>query len=404
MASTRLTRGGARVAAVLDQALEGRDVPSLDDRLTSLRALRKERRKSGPRRVQVAMLAAAVVCGGVFGIYDMSRPLDITFSVEGAPGEVGAWVAATSEPIPLRFSDGSRFDLRPSGRARVVGVNERGAQLLLERGAVGADVVHREKSAWTVAAGPFEVHVIGTRFEAAWDPATEVLTVALDEGRVEVTGPCLREARPVVEGESVRVSCRDVIAKASASPMVDGPLPEPTPTPNVASSASATPAPEASASAVTTPPAWRDLSRRGDYAAAFDAASEQGIESIASRASAPELLELADVARLAKHPDVARRVYVTLRDRFAGTDGAAGAAFHLGRMSFGANASEAERWFSTYLTERPGGPFAAEALGRVMEIQHRAGQTDAARATAARYLAAYPTGAHAALAQSLIAP
>ena len=92
--------------------------------------------------------------------------------------------------------------------------------------------------------------------------------------------------------------------------------------------------------------------------------------------------------------------------RAADADAAVTAAFHLGQLAFdGAHAyADAHRWFTAYLAERPGGALASEALGRTMEAEQRLGDLAAARETARRYLARYPAGAHANLANSLVAP
>src|SRR5690606_26135445 len=104
-------------------------------------------------------------------------------------GEVGAWIAATSAAdLPVTFSDGARLDLRRDARARVVEVTPHGARVLLERGEVGVSVVHREETRWAVVGGPFEIQVVGTRFDARWNPEEEALTVRLTEGEVAITG------------------------------------------------------------------------------------------------------------------------------------------------------------------------------------------------------------------------
>ncbi len=69
----------------------------------------------------------------------------------------------------------------------------------------------------------------------------------------------------------------------------------------------------------------------------------------------------------------------------------------------GGGSPEAERWLSLYLAERPNGALAAEALGRILEIEHRAGRPSAS-STAKRYLERFPNGAHAALARSIVEP
>jgi TolA-binding protein len=136
------------------------------------------------------------------------------------------------------------------------------------------------------------------------------------------------------------------------------------------------------------------------------AAEVEGFGGLCDAASAGDLMELATTARRAGRGDRAREAYAVARRRFAGSDTAALAAFHLGQLAFdGAHSfAEAHRWFAAYLAERPSGPLAPEALGRLMEAEQRLGDLATARATATRYLARYPTGAHAALAASLVAP
>jgi len=54
------------------------------------------------------------------------------------------------------------------------------------------------------------------------------------------------------------------------------------------------------------------------------------------------------------------------------------------------------------LRERPGGPLAREALGRLLELRHAAGESAQTREVANRYLERYPNGPHASLAQRLL--
>jgi TolA-binding protein len=90
---------------------------------------------------------------------------------------------------------------------------------------------------------------------------------------------------------------------------------------------------------------------------------------------------------------------MTCRERFPGTADAAQAAFLLGRSAAPAVAA---RWFDEYLREAPGGPFAREAAGRLVESHSRAGNHAAARQAASVYLQRYPNGPHAAFARSII--
>jgi outer membrane protein assembly factor BamD (BamD/ComL family) len=66
-------------------------------------------------------------------------------------------------------------------------------------------------------------------------------------------------------------------------------------------------------------------------------------------------------------------------------------------------ASDAIGWFQRYLSEAPGGPLAREAEGRLIELFRQSGNSLRARSAAQSYLERYPSGPHAALAQSVLA-
>lgn len=401
MANARAMKlAGQRVSAVIERATAESSPIGMDTRLESLRRMREERgarRRRGQRRIAVIGLLAA--CLGI-ALFILTRPRDLSFNIDGVQAEAGKWVAAPADAdVTLAFSDGSSLVLHPAGRARVAALRETGADVLLEDGTLSARVVHREETSWRISAGPFDVHVVGTAFDASWSSADETLTIVMSEGRVEVTGACLDAPKPVQLQESVRLSCRGVVA----SPVVTAPIEQasasvavPAP-PSISSSAArASAAPSGSLQA----PGWRELSKKGEYESAFALAEREGAFTRTGSASVGELQELAELARLAGHGDVARRLYLTLREKSAGSDAAALAAFQLGRMGGG---GEGERWFRVYLTERPNGALAAEALGRILELEHRSGRATA-RDTAQRYLSQFPHGAHAALARSILAP
>jgi hypothetical protein len=406
-----LKLASVKVAALLDAAAPHVERLGLEARLASVRAVRAERASSVrlTRRLLSMASVLVVIAIGIVVIRARFVPAAMSFSIAGARAQAGAWVSAGSESVPINFSEGSRLEVHPLGHARIISVDGHGAAVLLERGTLTASVVHRERTAWTVLAGPFEVHVVGTRFDATWDPGTETLVIALAEGRVEVTGPCLRDAHGVSAGETVQISCRDVIANvalsASAAPVA---IATPSSIPEIALAPSATasvaapsPTGEASAAAASAR-SWRELARGGDYIGAFDEAARRGIDDLIRTGTSDELGALADAARLSHHGDVAERVYKAVRDRFAGSDGAATAAFELGRMTF-SRPAEAERWFETYLAERPNGAFEAEASGRLLELADKSGELERARTLAASYLARHPNGAHAALARAVLA-
>jgi transmembrane sensor len=408
---TPLERLGERAARTQDRALaRARVTEATKERLL---AAPVSRGKTRPIALAAA-LAALVVVALVVAL----RPAPLAFDRGPAgAGHVGEWIAAPLDvALPLRFSDGSQIVLEARSRARVTAAFAAGAQLTIERGSLDAAVVHRAATRWRIDAGPFSVHVTGTHFTVRWDPETEAFAVHLLEGSVVVTGPLLGEGRAVSNGETLDVSVKDARFHLAANETSAAP-PEIAPMPSAAiaiaiadTAAPASPLLRASAApSVVAPaiaPTWRELTTAGRYADAWRRAESEGFDDLCRRASAPDLLALADAARFGGGSARAREPLTALRQRFPGTREAGLAAFLLGRIAFDqAHApADAARWFTTYLAEQPGGSFAAEAAGRIIEARERTGDVEGAREAARRYLAAYPRGAHAERARSLLGP
>ena len=409
----RLTR------AEQDEALRRVDLKPGRARLVrEVLAPRSRSAPARPRRVWTAGAAGVVALATAAALlFFLLRPRALAFQAGGeATGVPGAWIEGGRA---VTFSDGTRLDLTREARARIASIDARGAAVVLESGRASASVVHREGTRWSVLAGPFEVRVTGTRFDVAWDPATEAFELTLREGSVVTTGPLLGDGRAVQRGETLRVSVKaqrleltrddaepppapasllpaptsDAGAEPAAPVAVPGPGPSPSPS-------VAVPGPSPSP---PLRPAWLELAAHGKYKDAMTSVDREGFDAVLGRSSARDLATLGDAARLSGDSARATRALQTLRGRFPGTDESAASAFLLGRMAFeGGNAPEAERWLGTYLAEQPSGPFAREAEGRLLECRERRGDTAGAREAARRYLERYPTGPHAAKAQSLL--
>jgi len=275
--------------------------------------------------------------------------------------------------------------------------------------------------------GPFTVMVTGTRFRAGWSPETGRFTLDLIEGSVAVSGPIVGESRAVTRGEALRVSVPEgemalsnvpapepimtagapATARASGSseapPVELSSLPSihrPQTPPSATSVASSAPA------AIDAAPvdSWRSLAKAGKYKDALAQAEKAGLDAILESATADELALLADAARLAGKADTAVRALSAQRRRFKGEAQASGAAFMLGRAAFDDDKdyAAAAKWFATYLEEQPGGTFAREALGRLIEARRLGGDRTGARSAARSYLKAYPDGPHADIARSIL--
>jgi transmembrane sensor len=284
-----------------------------------------------------------------------------------------------AEPKLLAFGDGSEITLKPGARARIDRSDGHGASVTLEEGSLFASVVPRREARWWFHAGDYLVHVTGTAFDLSWQ-ASE-LRIVMHEGSVAITGPGLPAARSVVAGESL-------VLPEPRSRLVPPPSPPSPPAETPLAAARTT---------TSSPESWQARAARGDHAGAYETVAPHLAGELSSL-DAGSLLRLATVARLSGHSDTARRVYLTLRERFPGTHGAAEAAFALGTLSSGA---EAEGWFARALAEAPDHGLAASARGRLLELALQRGD---AKAAAADYLRHHPNGAHAAIARDALTP
>lgn len=420
----RLLSLGEHVArqedALLERAL--RDDEARRRAIAERSAARRDRSRSVHGRPIGWLAAAVVICLlVVFTRYVTRSEEALSFVVGDAerPGVENEWMSAPADgPLELGFSDGSTVTLEPDARARVGRLLPSGAELVVESGRASFDVEHTGDTGWRVRTGPFVVKVTGTRFDVEWNPASDLFTLELHEGRVVVEG-CAIEGQAIEAGQVVRASCnpsRVLIASRGELEAGEAKPAEPTPRP------AAPPAPDAEGESVKPPPvarsprdsaspaavspqgtppapvpvAWTALARQGLYDEAYRRASEVGFDSELERRSAGEVLLLGDAARLSGHVPQARHAYRRARARFSGSGAAARAAFMLGRLESEARgAASAAHWFETYLREAPRGSFAASALGRLLEAAVERGDQASAIRIARSYLEQYPTLAHA---------
>ncbi len=366
-----------------------------------------------------AMVAAAAIIAVVVGWrYQATRAL--AYEVDGASTAQGyVSTAPGAPPATLRFSDGSEVALAGGSRGRVAATTPDGAEVVLESGRATVHVVHREKTSWVVDAGPFAVRVTGTAFVVAWSAQDETLDVWMKDGRVVVVGPGGEQGIAVSAGQHLHAASRDKTllidsateANAAPTPPASASTAEPAPplaptAPTASNVAPVTADDPAAPSNMPKPSAsatgWSKLVARGDYAAVVREAKEQG-EGAALARSLGDLRALADAARFTGDTGLAVRAYSTIRSRFPASGESRTAAFLLGRIAEEQQRSPAAalKWYETYLSEAPNGPFAGDALGRKMVIVSRSGGAAAARPIAQEYLQRFPQGTYANAARNL---
>ena len=125
-------------------------------------------------------------------------------------------VADPRNDLPLRFSDGSTVSFRAGSSGRMLRLEAAGAEMVLEHGSLQAHVIHADKTAWVLHAGPYRVRVTGTRFGLSWQ--SEKLDLALYEGSVIVDGGVLESGVPVTAGHRLTVGSGIVLIKPLGDP------------------------------------------------------------------------------------------------------------------------------------------------------------------------------------------
>jgi ferric-dicitrate binding protein FerR (iron transport regulator) len=326
-------------------------------------------------------------------------------SLRGQPDATAEYVRTAEAEAVLDFSDGSEVVVRGDSEVRLLGVTPIGAQVALERGAAHVDVVHRQQTKWAFVAGPYRVHVVGTRFELAWRPEAGGLEVTMDEGIVEVEGPGLRRQR-VTSGQRLEAFAEPARASlyleaepvADEAPAAGARVVTTVRRPKATAAAGAPKAPRA------TGPSWRYLADQGNASGAMAAAEEAGFDWLVNSMPRGDVLDLGDVARQAKQPARAKEAWLAVRERFAGTGASTEATRRLGRLAAEVDHDDgaAARWFERAVREAPNGPAAPDATREWLEALVRAGRRDEARAVAADSLRRFKNGSQATLAKELL--
>jgi hypothetical protein len=370
-------------------------------------------------RLRLPLMAAAAVVlslGGVaFYLHWQTRPL--TYEVFGGQRFGSNYVGAhASTPARVMFSDGSEIDARPGSRLRIDETSSDGARVLVERGTAAARVKHRDRSRWVFAAGPFDVRVIGTKFDLDWDPIGQVVTVTLHEGAVEVASPvgqstCIVRAGQRFQAslpagtmtlENIDETTSGHVARAAASGESHVAAP---PAPVLAAQSSMAVHADRRAHVdrdKSSPKAWSGLVRRGEFQAVVDQALAGDLDRLLASCRPAEARALADAARYTDRSALAERTLLAIRKRFPETTHSSAAGFLLGRTSeTRGEPAAADRWYRTYLDEAPSGEYAADALAGRMRALFAQSGASAAEPIAREYLRRFPEGVHLRMAQRL---
>jgi hypothetical protein len=163
------------------------------------------------RRLWPALALSVVAMVGVGGWLIARRPL--AYQVRGCL-QMHDGAACRAAAGAIAFTDGSHIELEPQTRIYITPLAfARGAELSLDDGDATLAVVHRERTHWTVHAGPFQIDVTGTRFSVHWSKSRQILDVGVTEGEVHVRGGSLARTAVLRAGQNLHAGLHAEIAE-----------------------------------------------------------------------------------------------------------------------------------------------------------------------------------------------
>ncbi len=377
---------------------------------TRSKSLAAAEQRARPHVLGFALACALLVLGvgGALALSQVQR-----FEATTARGAVaeGDWLSSSAEhSLDVTFANRGRMKLAALSRARLSRLSPERVELALEDGVIDVDVKPKSGTAWSIAAGPYRVEVLGTAFQTRWRVEAKQLEVRVTRGLVRVVGGSLEEQGIRLQaGDRLELDASNGRAVLSGKEAMAAPTPsEPAASASAAPHAAAEPAPSGVTAALPAPALtglveFRELIQRARYADAMSLAEKLGFETVTQAWTAADLKSLADAARYQRQAGRAELALLALRRRFPKSSEGATATFLLGRLAAEQqrNYLGAAKWFATYSDEHPSGPMAAEALGRRAQVLAQAGDGAGAKRAAAEYLERFPDGPYAKVARGL---
>ena len=354
---------------------------------------------SGSARVALIAVALALAAAALLTL-GFRADSQLSYELRGGHAQDGVIEAERGEAT-VALSDGSSILAENRTKFSVDVVGRNSALTRLVAGKLHVRVVHNDDTGYRFIAGPYEVRVVGTEFDLAWDPRGSGLGLTMSKGEVRLVEPG-GKLRTLKAGETLHLpSVADnlVQKRSAADRQANEPAAELAP-PEPAVDAAA---PSRAAHDARLPPAWDALVAKGQFADVVHEAETLGIDSVTERRGASDLKALGQAARYVGQRALSLRAFSALRERNRGTDAARQAAFFLGRLQEEqGNQAEALRWLNTYVAEAPRGVYAAEAYGRRLSLTERLRGKAQAQPLAREYLERFPEGAYAPSARALV--
>lgn len=361
---------------------------------------------SGTGRVAAIAFGLALAAAALL-VLGFRADSQLSFELRGGHARGGVIEAERGEAT-VALSDGSSILAENRTKFSVDVVGRNAALTRLVSGTLHVRVAHNDDTSYRFIAGPYEVRVVGTEFDLAWDPSGSGFLLSMSKGEVRLVEPG-GKLRTLKSGETLQLpGLAQALASAptagqrTAEPMTAPSSPDANGAAPLPSPADPAPAPRAAHDG-QSPPSWDALVAKGQFADVVREAETLGIDSVTERRGPSDLKALGQAARYVGKRALSLRAFSALRERNRGTDAARQAAFFLARLQEEqGNQAEALRWLGTYVSEAPRGVYAAEAYGRRLNLTERLRGQAAAVPLAREYLERFPQGAYAQTARALV--
>jgi ferric-dicitrate binding protein FerR (iron transport regulator) len=173
-----------------------------DDEVTIAPATSNITAKTGTGRL-VAIAAGVALLAAAFLTLGFHADSQLSYEVRGGSSRDGVIEAARGEAT-VSLSDGSSILAENQTKFSVDVLGRNAALTRLVSGKLHVRVEHNDDTSYRFLAGPYEVRVVGTEFDLAWDPSGGGLTLAMSKGEVHLTEPG-GKIRTLKAGEALRL-------------------------------------------------------------------------------------------------------------------------------------------------------------------------------------------------------
>jgi ferric-dicitrate binding protein FerR (iron transport regulator) len=159
-------------------------------------------RSAGSVRLVAIALALALLSALVLALGSKADS-KLSFELRGGSSKGGLIEAARGEAT-VALSDGSGILAENGTKFRVDVLGRNATVTRLVAGKLHVRVEHHDGTSYRFIAGPYDVRVVGTEFELAWDPLGAGLALSMSKGELQLRSPTAKP-RTLKAGQSLQL-------------------------------------------------------------------------------------------------------------------------------------------------------------------------------------------------------